>query len=198
MFQTFRSAIVAGICIGIAGFGNLAIGGIAGPVVFAFGLSAVVLYKAKLFTGTAGFIRKPAELGDLGIILLGNIFGCLLVRLLTRVSPLPIQESAQKVLEGRIATGAWKCGLLAVGCGFIMTAAVKFARQDKWLPLVFGVPLFIFCGFPHSIADAFYYLSVPLEFLSGNAWATVRVYLMIVLGNFAGCNLARLINWAPD
>ena len=90
MGKTFRSAILAGICIGIAGFGNLAIGGIAGPVVFAFGLCAVVNYKFKLFTGTAGFIQEPAELGTLCLILLGNILGCLAVGLLARVSPLPV------------------------------------------------------------------------------------------------------------
>ena len=40
--KTFRSAILAGICIGIAGFGYLAIGGIAGAVLFICGLIAVV------------------------------------------------------------------------------------------------------------------------------------------------------------
>ena len=195
MFKTFRSAIVAGICIGIAGFGNLAIGGIAGPVVFAFGLSAVVCYRFKLYTGTAGFIQTPSEVGDLGVILLGNILGCLLVGLLARVSPLPIQDAAQKILLGRLSTGILKCGALAIGCGFIMTTAVRFARQGQWLPLIFGVPLFIFCGFPHSIADAFYYLAAPFSCLS---WSVLGLYVSIVLGNFIGCNLTRLILWDKE
>ena len=135
MGKTFPSAVLAGICIGIAGFGNLAIGGIAGPVVFAFGLCAVVNYKFKLFTGTAGFIREPAELGTLCLILLGNILGCLAVGLLARVSPLPIQEGAQKILTARLSAGALRCGLLAIGCGFIMTTAVKFAREPRASPI---------------------------------------------------------------
>jgi len=188
----FRSAVVAGICIGIAGFGNLAIGGVAGPVVFAFGLSAVVLYKLKLFTGTAGFIQSPSEVKDLAVILAGNILGCLLVGLLARVSPLPIQESAAKILAGRLDAGILQSGLLAIGCGFIMTTAVRFARQNQWLPLVFGVPLFIFAGFPHSIADAFYYLAAPF---SSYTWPVLGLYVAIVLGNFIGCNLTRLILW---
>jgi len=195
MGKTFRSAVVAGICIGIAGFGNLAIGGIAGPVVFAFGLSAVVLYKLKLFTGTAGFIQSPSELKDLMVILAGNILGCLIVGLLARVSPLPIQESAAKILSGRLSAGILQSGLLAAGCGFIMTTAVRFARQNQWLPLVFGVPLFIFAGFPHSIADAFYYLAAPF---SSYSWSVLGLYLAIVAGNFLGCNLTRLILWDKD
>ena len=190
--NTFRSAVVAGISIGIAGFGNLAIGGIVGPIVFAFGLCTVVCYQLKLYTGTAGFIQSPRELGRLGLILAGNIIGCLLVGLLARVSPLPIQEAAGKILEARLAAGALRCGLLAIGCGFIMTAAVRFARQGQWLPLIFGVPLFIFCGFPHSIADAFYYLAAPLSVYS---WSVLWLYLAIVIGNFVGCNLTRLILW---
>ena len=198
MWKTFRSAIVAGICIGIAGFGNLAVGGVVGAVIFAFGLSAVVCYKVRLYTGTAGFIKGASELGSLGLILLGNIFGCLLVGLLTHASPMPINEAAQKILEGRLGAGPWRCGLLAIGCGFIMTTAVKFARQGQWLPLLFGVPLFIICGFPHSIADAFYYLAVPGAFLAANAGKVLLVYIMIVLGNFVGCNLTRVILWEKD
>lgn len=190
--NTFRSAVVAGISIGIAGFGNLAIGGIIGPIVFAFGLCTVVCYQLRLYTGTAGFIQSPRELGRLLLILLGNIVGCLLVGLLARVSPLPIQEGAQKILEARLAAGALRCGLLAIGCGFIMTAAVRFARQGQWLPLLFGVPLFIFSGFPHSIADAFYFLAAPA---SAYGWPLLWLYLALVLGNFVGCNLTRLILW---
>lgn len=190
--NTFRSAIIAGISIGIAGFGNLAIGGIIGPIVFAFGLCTVVCYQLRLYTGTAGFIQSPRELGRLSLILAGNIIGCLLVGLLARVSPLPIQEGAEKILEARLSAGALRCGLLAIGCGFIMTAAVRFARQGQWLPLLFGVPLFIYCGFPHSIADAFYYLAAPL---SSYRWEVLWLYLAIVLGNFIGCNLTRLILW---
>ena len=49
-----RSAIIAGICISIGCVVNLRVGGVAGAVLFAFGLLAVVHYKLKLYTGTAG------------------------------------------------------------------------------------------------------------------------------------------------
>ena len=63
----------------------------------------------------------------------------------------------------------------------------------KNLPLLFGVPLFIMCGFPHCVADAFYYLCVPLDFYA-IFWPQILIfYISIVLGNFVGCNLYRII-----
>ena len=192
MKNLIRSAIMAGICIGIAGFGYLAVGGIVGAVTFAFGLLAVVHYRLKLYTGTAGFFVK-GELAQLCTILAMNIVGCLLVALLARMSPMPLQEAAQHILEGRLNAGIVQSGVLAIGCGFIMTTAVKWGREGKFLPLLFGVPLFIICGFPHCVADAFYYLCVPVEYLTANAGQVLLLYASIVLGNFIGCNLYRLL-----
>ena len=197
MKNLIHSAIMAGICIGIAGFGYLAVGGIVGAVTFAFGLLAVVHYRLKLYTGTAGFFAK-GELLQLCTILLMNIVGCLLVALMARMSPMPLQEAAQHILEGRLNAGIVQSGVLAIGCGFIMTTAVKWGREGKFLPLLFGVPLFIICGFPHCIADAFYYLCVPIDYLTANAGQVLLLYASIVLGNFIGCNLYRLLLGTND
>lgn len=198
MIKLFRSAVFAGIAIGTAGFGFLAAGlqssygSLAGAVLFSFGLLTVVGYKLKLYTGTAGFIKKN-ETADLFMILLGNIIGCLCMALLSRMSPLDIQAAAQKILELRLGTGPLKCALLAIGCGFIMTTAVHFARQGQYLPLLFGVPLFIVCGFPHCVADAFYFLCVPFAFIKAHFWGVIGLYVCLVLGNLVGCNLYRIV-----
>lgn len=199
MIKLLRSSIFAGIAIGTAGFGFLAsgvqaeaYGSLVGAVLFSFGLLTVVGYKLKLYTGTAGFILKN-EAGSLFLILLGNIIGCFLVSMLARITPLAVQEAAQNILELRLRTGALRCGLLGIGCGFIMTTAVHFARQKQYLPLLFGVPLFIVCGFTHCVADAFYYLCVPVAFWKANALHILAVYACIVLGNLIGCNLYRIV-----
>lgn len=190
--DVLRSSVLAGVCIGIAGFGYLVTRDIIGSVLFAFGLLTVVGYKLKLYTGTAGFIQKD-EVGTLLLILLGNIFGCLLVSLMARMSPFEIQASAQSVLEGRLAIGPLRGGALAIGCGFIMTTAVTFARQGNNLPLLFGVPLFIVCGFPHCVADVFYYLTVPFSFWAEHLGEILMFYVSIVIGNFIGCNFYRWV-----
>lgn len=197
LLSIIRSGIFAGVCIGIAGFVYLAEKSIIGAVLFAFGLLTVVNYKLKLYTGTAGFIKK-GEVGTLLLILVSNIVGCLIVALIARCSPMPIQETAQGILEARLKTGPLCGGVLAIGCGMIMTTAVNFARQGKNLPLLFGVPLFIMCGFPHCVADAFYYLTVPVDFLLAHVWEVFAFYLSIVLGNFVGCNLYRIIVGDPS
>lgn len=192
--KDFRSSLLAGFCIGIAGFGYLAEKSIVGAVLFAFGLLTVVHYGLKLYTGTAGFIKR-GEVGTLFLILLANIIGCLVVSMLVRCSPMPLQDTAQNILEGRLAIGPIRGGVLAIGCGFIMTTAVTFARKGQNLPLLFGVPLFIMCGFPHCVADAFYYLCVPLDYLMDNISQILVFYVSIVLGNFIGCNLYRAISY---
>lgn len=192
MFKLFRSSALAGFTIGLAGFGYLAIGGVPGAVVFAFGLLTVIAYKLKLFTGTAGFIKKD-EAPTLLLILLGNVTGCLTVALLTRLSPNDLQTVAQTIMQGRIENGALRSGMLAIGCGFIMTTSVTFAREKNYLPLLFGVPLFIFCGFPHCLVDAFYIMTAPVDFIKDNITDLLATYGCVVLGNFIGCNLYRTV-----
>ncbi len=195
MFKTFRSAILAGIAISIGGFGNLALGGIAGAVFFTFGLITVVSYRMKLFTGMVGFIKSANEIPETLVGLAGNILGCLLVAWLARLSPMNLQEPAQKILMARLAVGPLKAGALAIGCGFIVTTAVQFGREKHWLPMILGIPLFILCGFPHCVADAFYYLTAPFSCISSNLGQVLLLYVCLVLGNFLGCNLYRLIMW---
>jgi formate/nitrite transporter FocA (FNT family) len=195
MFGIFRSAVMAGFTVGLAAFGYLCIGGVVGAVVFAFGLLTVVAYKLSLFTGTAGFIKKD-EIPSLLLILLGNVIGCLIVSLMTRVSANDLQSAAQTIIQGRLDNGALKSGILAIGCGFIMTTAVTFARKGNLLPLLFGVPLFFFCGFPHCLVDAFYCQTIPFAFFKENAADILATYGCVVLGNFVGCNLFRTV--LPD
>ena len=202
MNNTFRSALLAGIAVGIAGWGYLAYKDIVGAVLFSFGLLTVVNYKLKLYTGTAGFVALRTDdgksrwlkaIGELLFILFGNVMGCMLVALFARLSPMDLGATAQGILEGRLALGPVKGGLLAIGCGFIMTTVVTFAREGKPLVLLFGVPLFINCGFPHCLADAFYYMATPLAYTGEHLLEVVMLYPCLVIGNFIGCNLYRFV-----
>jgi formate/nitrite transporter FocA (FNT family) len=96
-------------------------------------------------------------------------------------------------MEARLALGAVKGGILAIGCGFIMTTVVTFAREGKNLPMLFGIPVFINCGFPHCVADSFFYLCVPVDFTLAHLPQILTFWLAIATGNFLGCNLYRII-----
>ena len=204
MQQTFRLSILSGIAVAIAGWGYLACTNIIGAVLFSFGLLTVVNYKLKLYTGTAGFVELRSEdgssrwlkaIGELLFILAGNIVGCMFVAMFTRLSPISasLGATAQGILESRLAIGPLYAGLLAIGCGFIMTTVVTFAREGKPLALLFGVPLFINCGFPHWLADAFYYMAVPLSYTGAHLAELAVLYPSLVIGNFIGCNLYRFM-----
>ena len=195
-FNIFRSSVFAGILIAIAGYGFLA-GQAVGIFLFILGLAAVVSYKLKLFTGTVGFINWR-EIPNLVIILLGNVLGCWLVSLIAKVDTvLGIQTAAQTVLQSRLQLGWLARGIKAIGCGALMSAAVEFSRRGVdfgyWVPLLFAVPLFIHCGFPHCVADAFYFLTCPNSVLMDSGWDLLSVYGSIVVGNSIGCNIYRLL-----
>jgi formate/nitrite transporter FocA (FNT family) len=149
-------------------------------------------YGLKLYTGTAGFFKK-GEFHQVLLILCGNIIGCGAMSLILRCSPMPLQETAQAILEGRLALGPLRGGILAIGCGFIMTTIVTFAREGKNLPMLFGIPVFINCGFPHCVADSFFYLCVPVDFTLAHLPQVLTFWLAIASGNFLGCNLYRII-----
>ena len=196
-FNILRSAIFAGILIGIAGLGFLISKSI-GMFLFIFGLAAVVSYGVKLYTGTAGFINygNYNDIIDLIIILFGNIIGCFIISLIARFNIVDVQSAADIILTTRLTMGGFGCFINAIGCGVLMSAAVDFARQGKdfgyWTPLLLAVPLFIHCGFPHCIADAFYYLTCHSHIILANITPLIIVYICTVFGNLLGCNLYKI------
>ncbi|MBQ4388703.1 MAG: formate/nitrite transporter family protein [Bacteroidales bacterium] len=186
MSKDNRLSLFAGLLIGLGAYGFLALGGIPGAVIFAFGLVGVVLSGTLLYTGKAGVMT---DIGALAKIWLFNVLGCILIGLLVLSIGGEPMERAQTVVAGRLAQGPWRSFLRAVGCGLIIDISVWLYRSSKSLvPVLFGVPLFIVCGFYHSIADVVYLVG---------AWtwspAILWYYPVIVIGNYVGCNVRRIV-----
>jgi formate/nitrite transporter FocA (FNT family) len=199
MFKMFRSSILAGICIAMGGTVFLKVGGLEGAILFSFGLLTVVHYGLKLYTGTAGFFKvgSPEEWGSLILIVIGNFIGCGLMAWFVYTTNPALMEVSAQIVAKRETAGVFNCFLNAICCGFIMTTAVQFGRKNHFLPLLFGVPLFIMCGFTHSIADAFYFIT-SREFILTNDHIILKghillIWIMEIVGNFFGCNLYRVL-----
>ena len=186
MSKDNRLSLLAGILIGLGAYGFLALGGIPGAVIFAFGLVGVVLSGSLLYTGKAGVMT---DIGALTLIWLFNVLACILIGLLVVSIGGEPQERAQAVVDGRLAQGSWRSFLRAIGCGLIIDLSVWLYRKSNSLvPVLFGVPLFIVCGFYHSIADVVYIFG---------AWKwdidLLWFYPVIVIGNYVGCNVRHLL-----
>lgn len=194
--EIIKKSILAGIFISIGGWVYLAIGGIVGMIAFTFGLLAVVHFGATLYTGTAGFVfNKNGKWWKLPLILLFNAVGCVLMGLLTRFSSLDLADAAHNIVLSRVNGSFLQSLMMGIGCGIIMTTAVAFTKDGKYLPLLFGVPVFIACGFQHSIADAFYISTCPLTFFEIH-WVNILLsWFVVVIGNFIGCNIQWILGY---
>ena len=185
------SSIFAGLLIGIAGLVFLHVGGLGGAVLFAFGLMTVTISKSLLFTGWAGYLPIKESL-QLVPMLGGNVVGCLLMAAIA-YSTVNGNANALGTLDNIMTAreaASWNILVTSIGTGVIVTLAVYGVRKGTYLPLLYGVPVFIMCGLPHSIADAFYYC---MAILNGQfaPWM-ILAWLWSVLGNYIGCNLPRL------
>ncbi len=158
---------------------------------------AVVYFELHLFTGKSQFCwgrrkkdnKDSLSYGRLTAILALNIIGCAAMTLVSDPSGFIVDPGA--IVGKRIADGWFESVIRSVPCGFIMTLSVRSARSGLWWPLIFGVPSFIICSFPHCVADIFYYAACAPS-LSASDWvALAGVYPATVVGNYLGCNIYR-------
>ena len=196
--KLIASSLIAGACIAIAAMTYLHLGGLIGSIMFAFGLMAVVWHDLKLFTGKAQFAwgkqdkrmpRYSYNYGQIAAMLGLNIVGCWLVSFL--VGGMTFEISPDTIVANRISDGVLMNGLRAIPCGFIMTLSVKSFKKGVVWPLIFGIPTFIVCAFPHCIAEVFYYTTCNTDLLLNNIWRLLSIYAVTVIGNYLGCNLYR-------
>jgi Formate/nitrite family of transporters len=171
-----RKSIAASVLIGLGNYVLLKLGNPLGPFLFAFGLLGVCVMGANLFTGKCGFLFedkiKPL---NLLIILLVNLLAGYLVGLLFNTCDAGIVAAAQeKVASWNFD---WSFFVRSVMCGVIMYLAVAIFRKGSKLGILLGVPLFIFCGFQHCIANV-----ITLGVAMGWSWTLI----LAVAGNFAG------------
>ena len=182
-------SVFAGLMIGIAGLVYLRVGGLAGAVLFAFGLLSVVMCGAQLYTGKAGYLAYR-ESWRLVPMLLGNAVGCFLAAIITHyVANDAVIGHLDTILAARTAASWHGLIITASGTGMIMSLAVYGARRGHYLPLLFGVPVFIMCGLPHCVADAYYYgVAIIAERFE---WTMLGAWWWSIVGNYIGCNLPR-------
>ena len=188
-------AILAGIAIGIGALAFLSIENkIIGSIFFSVGLFIILNFNLNLYTGKICYVVENKNYIQMPIILISNFIGTLLIAQLTRLTKLILfAEKAYAICQLKLNDNLLSLFILGIFCNIMIYLAVygyNYFKNDisKIIALLFGVSIFIICGFEHCIADMFYFTFANIW--SINAFITISI---IVLGNTIGGILARLL-----
>lgn len=189
-FKEFLLGILAGLSISIGCTAFLASGNkIVGALFFVIGLFMILNFNFNLFTGKVCYTldNKPSYLLNLLIIWIGNFVGTLLTALLVKGTRLTSLITASETLAStKLNDNILSVFLLAIMCNILIYLAVYGYKNfdniiAKTLALIFGVSVFVLCGFEHCVADMFYF------FLAGAwSWKMIGYLMIITLGNCVG------------
>ena len=176
-----NKSIGAAILISRGNYALLKLGSPIGPVIFALGLLGVCYMDLNLFTGKCGFvIENKIKLTDLLIILIINLIAGYLIGLMYSTLDKEVFTNAVEKVK------TWDMSITffikSVMCGVIMYIAVFMYKKGTPLGIIFGIPLFIFSGFQHCIANI-----ITLGVARTFDWSIT----ICILGNFIG----SLIMW---
>ena len=194
MLNTLAKSFSAGILIAIGGSVFLATENrVAGSVLFSVALLSICYLGLFLFTGKIGFFPEDVSLQNaarLTLGLCGNLTAAFLSGLLIRGCLPSLGERAHALFSAKLEESFGEAFVRALFCGILMYVAVAVFRDKKTpIGILFCVPVFILCGFEHSIADMFYFGASGIF----RAQAVV-FFLAAVLGNAAGSMILPLLN----
>jgi len=176
MTDLLKKSAAAALLIALGDYVLLKLGNPLGPFLFALGLLGVCYLGTNLFTGKCGFLfEDKLDPLDLIIILLANLLaGWLFGLFFSLLDPEVASAAAGKVASWDFSFTFFGKSLL---CGVVMYVAVKMYKASTPLGILFGIPLFIFCGFQHCIANV-----ITLGVAANFSWSLI----LAILGNFLG------------
>lgn len=193
MLNTFRESLCAGILITIGGTVFLSCENkTVGAVLFSVALLCICYKSYYLFTGKIGYIVEQHTKQDflnLDVGLFGNLAATFFLGMLLRTVLPSIGEKAAEMCSAKLAQFPLYTFIRGFFCGILMYLAVSiYKEKNSVLGILFCVPVFILCGFEHSIADMFY--------LGASGIFSVKIILftaLVVAGNTFGAIVLPLL-----
>lgn len=186
MIKTVFGAVSAGIMIAIGGSVFLACDNkYVGAVLFSVALLCICYLGYYLFTGKIGYLANDFSKNNILNLFTGLVFNLIvtfLLGMLIRYAFPNLLEKAYILCTAKLEQTFFMTFIRAIFCGVLMYTAVEIFKEKKTpLGIIFCIPVFILCGFEHSIADMFYFG------VSGIFSTRVFTFeLAAVLGNTAG------------
>ncbi|MBQ9031671.1 MAG: formate/nitrite transporter family protein [Parasporobacterium sp.] len=196
MISLFISGIAAGILISIGGtiFLSCDIRYI-GALLFSVALLCICYKGYSLFTGKIGFIPEKHDKEAFSVLLLGllgNAAATVVCGFVIRAALPAVKEAAFTICSAKLEQSFGSALVRGIFCGILMYLAVSIYRDKKTIAgIVFCIPVFILCGFEHSIADMFYFAASGIVSLKafGYIW-------LIIVGNAVGGMILPVITGA--
>ena len=171
-----NKSIAAALLIALGDYALLKLGEPIGPIIFALGLLGVCYMGLNLFTGKCGFLfQDKINFFDLLIILIVNLAAGYLIGLAFSITDTTVMTNAIAKVESWKISAAYL--LKSILCGIIMYVAVYMYKKGTPLGIIYGIPLFIFCGFQHCIANII---------TMGAARMFSSSIFVCIVGNFVG------------
>lgn len=164
MVAEIKKAVLSGLMIAVGGTVYLSC--IAkgytwlGAILFAAGLYTICEYGFNLYTGKVGYIAfhftDGAYIRLVVLILVFNLLTTFLLGILIgNVCPL-VRTEAEQLYAAKLAVPYWKSFVSGIFCGLLMFLAVDVWKRGSKIGCFIYIPVFILCGFDHSIANSLY------------------------------------------
>ncbi|WEV66393.1 formate/nitrite transporter family protein [Bifidobacterium sp. ESL0764] len=196
---------------------------VAGKVIagITFGWALVLIYytNSELLTSnmmvvSIGAYHKRIGWGEslklLGLCLLGNLLGALIVAIILRFSTIISGPSFDAMLAAATTKlnylnsgfGVADLFVRAIFCNFCINIAMLMVYNGKLTNdftkctiMVVAVFVFTFCGFEHSVADSAMFLILGMHGVI-NAGKAILVIIVAILGNIVGGGILIGLNFA--
>jgi formate/nitrite transporter FocA (FNT family) len=175
-------SVLASILIGFGVAVLLFLGNPLGPILFAFGLMGVCYLQADLYTGKAGYYWKDKKANLATILILNLAAGYTFGLLLGYSSPQLIPVALEKIAGWDFSMAFF---IRSIFCGMIMYICVDIFKRGSYIGILYGVPLFIFCGFQHCIANI-----IVLGVAQSWSWTLI----LAIIGNLVGSMIINILS----
>ena len=194
MVKTIFGAVSAGIMIAIGGSVFLSCDSkYVGAVLFSVALLCICYLGNYLFTGKIGYLANDFSKNNILNLSVGLAFNLIVTFLLGMLISFAfpnLTEKAYIMCTAKLEQEFFITFIRAIFCGVLMYTAVEIFKEKKTpLGIIFSIPVFILCGFEHSIADMFYF-GVSIIFTA----KILTFELAAVLGNTVGGLILPLLS----
>ena len=180
-----KKSIFAALLIAFSMFVLAAAPAPIGTFLFAFGLMGICYCDGYLYTGKCGYaIENKSYIQTLQILLINLIAGWIFGFIISYIYPYAYVFGQQRILT---QTNPLIYFIQSIGCGVIMFLAVDIKKKyNTPLGIIYGIPLFIFCGLQHSIANII---------ACGMAQSLNPIHLLYVLLAALGNWIGSIVTW---